>query len=113
MTNTSHMLPQILSPEEARERLVNELQLGAFDEATQNDLLDTALEALMSEVMVAVFSWIPESEYKKIELLADEERHDDVQAIITKHVAPEKIAKIIDGIFSEGVERYKELALHK
>jgi hypothetical protein len=92
---------------------VQELELGGFDEATQNELIDTALEALMNEVMIAVFSWIPESEYAKIEQLADEERDADVQAIITKHVAPEKIAGIIDGIFSEGVKRYKELLAQK
>jgi hypothetical protein len=103
----------LLSPDEARLKLVEELELGAFDEATQNELIDTALEALMNEVMIAVFSWIPEEEYTKIEQLADEERDTDVQAIITKHVAPEKIATIIDGIFSEGVKRYKELIAQK
>lgn len=99
----------VMSTEEARGKLVEELELGNFDKATQDELIDTALEALMNEVMIAVFSWIPEEEYSKIEALAEEERHDDVQAIITKHVAPEKIVKIIDGIFSEGVKRYKEL----
>jgi hypothetical protein len=103
----------VMSPDDARAKLVEELELGNFDEVTQNELIDTALEALMNEVMIAVFSWIPESEYAKIEALADEERDTDVQAIITKHVAPEKIATIIDGIFSEGVKRYKELLAQK
>jgi hypothetical protein len=120
MSNTSHTptharrtaqaaVHNVLSPDEARAKLVDELALGEFDEATQNELIDTALEALMGEVMVAVFSWIPEEEYAKIEMLAEEGRDADVQAIITKHVAPEKIAGIIDGIFTEGVKRYKEL----
>jgi hypothetical protein len=98
-----------LSPEDARSKLASELELTSFDEVTQNELVDTALEALMNEVMIAVFSWIPETEYAKIETLAEEGRDDDVQAIITKHVEPKKIAEIIDGIFSEGVKRYKEL----
>lgn len=98
-----------LSPEEAKARLVRELELEEFDTATQDELVQTALDALMQEVMLAVFSWLPESEFAKIETLAEEGRGDDVQAIITKHVEPEKIASIIDGIFTEGVKRYKEL----
>lgn len=109
MTHPSLAATAFLSPDEARTRLVRELDLESFDEATQNDLLETALDALMNEVMIAVFSWLPEEEYKKIEMLAEEDRQDDIQAIITKHVAPQKIAEIIDGIFTAGVARYKEL----
>jgi hypothetical protein len=98
-----------LSPEEAKARLVRELELEEFDAAAQDELVQTALDALMQEVMIAVFSWLPESEFAKIEALAEDGRDDDVQAIITKHIAPEKIATIIDGIFTEGVKRYKEL----
>jgi hypothetical protein len=102
-----------LTPVDAKARLVTELQLEGFDAATQDSLIETALDSLMKEVTVAVFSWVPESEYAKIEQLADDDRHEDVSAIITKHVPAEKIAKIIDGIFTEGVARYKELLARK
>lgn len=99
----------LLSPQEARERLVKELDLSGFDQAAQDRLIETALEALMQEVSAAVFSYIPETEYSKVEKLMEAEEMDAVQAIITKYVEPQKIAEIIEGVWETGIQNYRKL----
>jgi Glu-tRNA(Gln) amidotransferase subunit E-like FAD-binding protein len=105
MTNTS----PFLSPEDARARLITELDLSGFDQAAQDRLIETALEALMQEVSAAVFSYIPETEYAKVEKLMEANEADAVQAIITKYVEPQKVAEIIEGVWGAGIQNYKKL----
>lgn len=103
------MNQSLLSPTEARERLIKELDLSGFSEEAQDRLITTAIDALMKEVLIAVFSFIPESEYKKVEKLAEAEELDAMQSLITKFVAAEKIAEIIEGIWQAGIANYKKI----
>lgn len=98
-----------LSAEEARERLIKELDLSEFSPDAQERLIITAIDALMKEVMIAVFSFIPETEYAKVEKLADAQELDAMQSVITKYVPAEKIAQIIDGVWSAGIANYKKM----
>lgn len=102
-----------LSPEDARARLIKELGLVDLSAAAQDRLIETALESLMKEVMTAVLSWIPEREYAKLEKLMEANESEALQAVITKHVAPEKIAEIIEGVWEQGVKNYKQLLADK
>jgi hypothetical protein len=96
-------------PMTAREALVAELGIEHMGEEAQDKLLEATIDALMQEVMISVFSYLPEKEYDIIERLAEDDRFADIDAILGRYIADTKIAEIIEEVFTRGIARYKEI----
>ncbi|MFM2414847.1 MAG: hypothetical protein RI911_540 [Candidatus Parcubacteria bacterium] len=98
-----------MSEDEAVEALTRELSLQGLSVPDKKAVIYGFAEVIMEEAMVAIFSHIPESEYPKIEKLIESEQQEAAQELIMKHVP--NTAEIIEGVFKEGAQRYRQHVL--
>lgn len=107
---TKHPASQaIMSETDAIEALTRELSLQGISVPEQKAVIYGFAEALMEEVMITIFSHIPETEYPKVEKLVESGQDEAAQQLIMKYVP--NTGEIVEAVFQEGARRYRQHVL--
>jgi hypothetical protein len=102
------MIPALKS-QIVRRKLVDAMELNKYREPEKTEYLELALSHFGKEAFVAIMSWVPESEYSKIEQLINAGQNVAAENVVLRHVSEDKVWSIIDGIIENGGRTFKEL----
>lgn len=96
-----------LSPEQVKEQIVSELEIGHLPEPEQEQIIATLAEALLERATTVIMAKMPEAEFAHVDTLAESNDQEALKAKIMEFVpdAPQ----IIDQVVRDGIAEYKQL----